>query len=126
MAIGHESLDAFGSIRTAGLIVAVFVLVCAYPWFACAGHHLSAQPGPDPVLTDGGVHVRAEEPYSRWLIATAQENSATIRRLVQAINASDLLAYVEIGRLAPKLGGTVAFMGASGRALRPGHARRAG
>jgi hypothetical protein len=48
--------------------------------------------------TDPDSHVRSINAFLRALIARAIEQSATFRRLVDAINASDGIVYVEAGR----------------------------
>ena len=62
-----------------------------------------------------GSHLRSEDPIVIWLIAAGRENSPTFRRLVDTIDASDVLVYVRVDQLPPKLGGKIAFMaGAAG------------
>ena len=44
-----------------------------------------------------GTHVRSSSPAIRTLIVQATEQSATFRRMVETIDASESVVYVEVG-----------------------------
>jgi hypothetical protein len=54
---------------------------------------------------DPGPHVRGTERQAEELIAQGLEQSATFRALVEALNESDLIVYVEPRRVRRGLGG---------------------
>ena len=51
----------------------------------------------EETASTGGPHVRSSNPAIRALIVQATEQSATFRRMVETINASDSVVYVQEG-----------------------------
>jgi hypothetical protein len=60
-------------------------------------------------------HVRPTSPFGRDLIETGMARSATFRRLVHRIEASDVFVYVQLQPVLPTgIGGVLEFVGAGG------------
>lgn len=61
------------------------------------------------------THVRASNPLMQSIIAAAVEQSSTVRQLVETIETSDVVAYIDfIPSQAPSVAAHVSFMSAVG------------
>lgn len=70
---------------------------------------------PSSTPTPNFPHIRTTSPRLAETIATMRVQSTTFAKMVDAINASDVVVYVEgTAHLAPRLRGCVHFMGTSG------------
>jgi hypothetical protein len=71
--------------------------------------------GAQPVESTLESSVRGAEPYARWVLDSALAYSPTVRQLVAQIDASDLIAYIQVVPIASRTAHTVLMHGGESR-----------